>query len=112
MKATPKVEAILDCYVEDINPILIDPMVDFIESVDMRISGSGIEYLGYNAFAIYDYPRAEEWIVTENPWSFTRYRLGDGTFHCVQFEDTHGAVEFKLRWARLVDKKSSVDSLG
>lgn len=103
---TPSSYAVLDCYVENIPDHLIEPMIEFIESVDMRQSGSGIEYLGHNAFGIYDYPLAEQWIKATS-WSNMLYRLGDGRYHSVVFEDSQAAVEFKLRWGRQVVKKNA-----
>lgn len=76
---------------------------DFILEVNLDASGSGIEYLGRNDFAIYDYPGAEEWL-KECHWITEIHRLGDGTFHYVVFDDPQGAVEFKLRWGRQVVK--------
>ena len=76
---------------------------DFILEVNMDESGSGIDYLGDNSFGIYDYPSAEEWL-WDSSWKHKAYRLGDGTFHYVVFEDPQGSVEFKLRWGRQVVK--------
>lgn len=106
MKLTPSSYAVMDCYVENIPDLLIEPMIKFIEGVDMRQSGSGIEYLGHNAFGIYDYPAAEQW-TQETSWPNTLYRLGDGTFHTVEFKEHQAAVEFKLRWGRQVVKKNA-----
>lgn len=90
-----KVGALTDAADKNL-PVALDA---FVLDVIMGESGSGIEYLGNNDFGIYDYPSAEEWIQTSS-WPHSVYRLGDGTFHYVVFNDPQGAVEFKLRWGR------------
>jgi hypothetical protein len=92
---------------ENIPEVLQGPMVDFILSVDVRKSGSGVEYLGHNAFGIYDYPLAEQWLREQNHWTTDQYRLGDGTYQVVSFQDPRGSVEFKLMWGRKVVKKNA-----
>lgn len=79
---------------------------DFVVRVDMDLSGSGISHLGENDFAIYDYPPAEDWLRRDCVWPHHLVRLGDGTFHFVTFEQTKGAVEFKLRWGlEVIERK-------
>jgi hypothetical protein len=94
-----KVEALIATAQLDL-PVRVD---DFIFSVNMDTSGSGIEYLGHDDFGIYDYPAAEEW-ARECSWEADIHYLGDGSFHYVVFKDTKGAVDFKLRWGREVVK--------
>lgn len=80
-------------------------IMDMIEKIDQRTSGSGIKYLGDDVFLIYDYPMAEEWLIKDCIWQHTLTRLGDGTFHLVCFVEPKASVEFKLRWGRELEER-------